>query len=166
MEKFRVGARVKFLDDIGSGEVTRLVDKDLVMVRTDDGFEYPVLKSELLISSDAEDMTGVNQEEVVLPQTQPVDEKKDIEKLLKRLAQKARAAGIHVIIATQKPSAEVINTVLRANLPAQLALRVRSAIESKVIMEESGAETLNGKGDAFLKADGKTTRLQCALFTQ
>jgi len=88
--------------------------------------------------------------------------KKDIEHQLKRLAQKARAAGIHVVIATQKPSAEVISTNLRSNLPAQLALRVKSSTESRVIMDETGAESLNGKGDAFFKAEGKTKRIQCA----
>ena len=88
--------------------------------------------------------------------------KKNIEAQLKRLAQKARAAGIHVIIATQKPSAEVISTNLRSNLPAQLALRVKSATESRVVMDEAGAENLNGKGDAILKADGKLQRIQCS----
>lgn len=95
--------------------------------------------------------------------TSDADDKKNIEDLLKRLAQKARAAGIHVIIATQKPSSEVISTSLRSNLPAQLALRVKSAIESRVIMDESGAETLNGKGDAFFKSEGELIRVQCGL---
>lgn len=88
--------------------------------------------------------------------------KKEIEAELKRLAQKARAAGIHVIIATQKPSAEVISTNLRSNLPAQLALRVKSATESRVIIDEAGAENLNGKGDGLLKADGRLVRIQCS----
>lgn len=88
--------------------------------------------------------------------------KKEIEAELKRLAQKARAAGIHVIIATQKPSAEVISTNLRSNLPAQLALRVKSATESRVVIDEAGAENLNGKGDGLLKADGRLTRVQCS----
>jgi S-DNA-T family DNA segregation ATPase FtsK/SpoIIIE len=88
--------------------------------------------------------------------------KKAIESELKRLAQKARAAGIHVIIATQKPSAEVISTNLRSNLPSQLALRVKSAIESRVVIDEAGAENLNGKGDALLKADGRLQRIQCS----
>lgn len=88
--------------------------------------------------------------------------KKEIEAELKRLAQKARAAGIHVIIATQKPSAEVISTNLRSNLPAQLALRVKSATESRVVIDEAGAENLNGKGDAILKAEGRLTRVQCS----
>jgi energy-coupling factor transporter ATP-binding protein EcfA2 len=88
--------------------------------------------------------------------------KKEIEQELKRLAQKARAAGIHIVIATQKPSAEVISTNLRSNLPAQLALRVKSGTESRVVLDEAGAENLNGKGDALLKADGKLRRVQCA----
>ena len=88
--------------------------------------------------------------------------KKEIESELKRLAQKARAAGIHVIIATQKPDAQVISTNLRSNLPAQLALKVKSAIESRVVIDESGAENLNGKGDSLLKADGRLIRVQCS----
>jgi hypothetical protein len=92
--------------------------------------------------------------------------KKEIEAELKRLAQKARAAGIHVVIATQKPSVEVISTVLRSNLPAQLALRVKSATESRVIMDESGAEMLNGKGDSYLKLGSASIRVQCALVSK
>jgi DNA segregation ATPase FtsK/SpoIIIE, S-DNA-T family len=94
--------------------------------------------------------------------TSEKEAKKAIEDRLKRLAQKARAAGIHLVIATQKPAAEVISTNLRSNLPAQLALRVKSPTESRVIMDETGAETLNGMGDAFLKCEGKLNRIQCA----
>ncbi|WP_225972840.1 FtsK/SpoIIIE domain-containing protein [Paracoccus jeotgali] len=94
--------------------------------------------------------------------TSEPDAKKTIEGHLKRLAQKARAAGIHVIIATQKPDASVISTNLRSNLPAQIALRVKSSTESRVIMDDPGAESLTGKGDAFFKASGVLTRVQCA----
>ncbi|MEM5472935.1 FtsK/SpoIIIE domain-containing protein [Hoeflea sp. AS60] len=94
--------------------------------------------------------------------TSEPDAKKTIEGHLKRLAQKARAAGIHVIIATQKPDASVISTNLRSNLPAQLALRVKSATESRVIMDDPGAESLTGKGDAFFKESGVLIRVQCA----
>ncbi|MGR6832001.1 DNA phosphorothioation-dependent restriction protein DptH [Aliivibrio wodanis] len=94
--------------------------------------------------------------------TSDKDMKKEIEAELKRLAQKARAAGIHLIIATQKPSADVISTNLRSNLPAQLALRVKNGTESRVILDEQGAEVLNGKGDAYLKSEGKLVRIQCA----
>lgn len=94
--------------------------------------------------------------------TSDKDMKKEIEAELKRLAQKARAAGIHLIIATQKPSGDVISTNLRSNLPAQLALRVKNGTESRVILDEQGAEVLNGKGDAYLKSEGKLVRIQCA----
>ena len=87
-----------------------------------------------------------------------------IESSLTRLAQKARAAGIHVLVSTQKPIVDVISTVVRGNLPAQLALRVRSATESHVILDEGGAEKLTGKGDALLKIGGSVTRLQCASY--
>ncbi|WP_227718291.1 FtsK/SpoIIIE domain-containing protein [Microbulbifer sp. Q7] len=94
--------------------------------------------------------------------TSEPETKKIIEAHLKRLAQKARQAAIHVIIATQKPDATVISTNLRSNLPAQLALRVKSATESRVIMDDPGAEALTGKGDAFFKESGVLTRVQCA----
>jgi DNA segregation ATPase FtsK/SpoIIIE-like protein len=95
--------------------------------------------------------------------TSDPSQKKTIEALLQRIAQKARACGIHLIAATQKPSAEVISTTTRSNLGAQLALRVRSATDSRVIMESPGAETLAGNGDAFLRLSGEEPiRLQCA----
>jgi DNA segregation ATPase FtsK/SpoIIIE, S-DNA-T family len=89
--------------------------------------------------------------------------RRQIEASVKRLSQKARACGIHLIIATQKPSAENISTTVRSNLPAQLALRCRGATESRIVMDEPGAETLNGKGDAFLKVADRLERIQCAM---
>lgn len=89
-------------------------------------------------------------------------DKSAIESSLQRLAQKARACGIHVIVATQKPSAEVINSTVRSNLGAQLALRVKTSSDSRIIMDETGAEALAGNGDAFLKDAGGVVRLQCA----
>ena len=94
--------------------------------------------------------------------TSDKESKEKIEASLRRLAQKARAAGIHVIIATQNPKADVISTNLRSNLPAQLALRVKGGNESIVIMGETGAETLCGKGDSFLKIGSSMKRLQVA----
>jgi hypothetical protein len=94
--------------------------------------------------------------------TSDPDEKKQIESLLKRLTQKARAAGIHVIAATQRPSADVISTTIRSNFPAQLALRVKSATDSRIILDETGAEALAGQGDAFLHTAKGTVRLQVA----
>lgn len=94
--------------------------------------------------------------------TSDPDEKRQIEALLKRLTQKARAAGIHVITATQRPSADVISTTIRSNFPAQLALRVKSATESRIIIDETGAEALAGQGDAFLHTAKGTVRVQVA----
>jgi len=98
--------------------------------------------------------------------TSDPEDKKHVEQLLGRLAAKARSAGIHIIIATQKPTAEVINSTLRSNLPAQLALSVKSSRESLVIMDAKGAEVLNGSGDAFLRLGGKLNRLQCAMVAE
>lgn len=94
--------------------------------------------------------------------TSDPEEKKQIEALLKRLTQKARAAGIHVIAATQRPSADVISTTIRSNFPAQLALRVKTATDSRIILDETGAEALAGQGDAFLHTAKGTIRVQVA----
>ncbi|PJE96978.1 hypothetical protein CUT44_11170 [Streptomyces carminius] len=94
--------------------------------------------------------------------TSDPEEKKKIEALLKRLTQKARAAGIHVIAATQRPSADVISTTIRSNFPAQLALRVKTATDSRIILDETGAEALAGQGDALLHTAKGTIRVQVA----
>ncbi|MGW3242366.1 FtsK/SpoIIIE domain-containing protein [Streptomyces sp. NPDC001070] len=94
--------------------------------------------------------------------TSDPEEKKQIEALLRRLTQKARAAGIHVIAATQRPSADVISTTIRSNFPAQLALRVKTATDSRIILDETGAEALAGQGDAFLHTAKGTIRVQVA----
>jgi DNA segregation ATPase FtsK/SpoIIIE-like protein len=94
--------------------------------------------------------------------TSDVEDKSRIEGLLRRLTQKARAAGIHVIAATQRPSADVVSTTIRSNLPAQLALRVKTATDSRIIMDEPGAEALAGQGDAFLRTAKGLTRVQVA----
>ena len=88
----------------------------------------------------------------------------EVENLLEKLSQKARAAGIHLIITTQKPSAKVLSTVIRSNLPAQLALKVSRVEDSRVILgDNSGAQKLNGKGDAlFNNGIGSPVRLQVA----
>jgi DNA segregation ATPase FtsK/SpoIIIE-like protein len=92
-------------------------------------------------------------------------ERKRIEKCLQRLSQKARAAGIHVIVSTQKPVVQVVNTVVKGNLPGKIALRVNTAIESKVILDETGAEKLVGKGDAIIRAGNGRTRTQFARYS-
>lgn len=92
------------------------------------------------------------------------DNKKEIESLLKRLSQKARAAGIHVILATQKPLASVVSSTIKANLPGVLALKVKTTGDSRVVIDENGAETLAGNGDSLFKnGAGKVVRVQCAI---
>ena len=76
---------------------------------------------------------------------------KDAEDSLKRLSQKARAAGIHLLISTQRPSAKVIDGVIRSNFPARIGLRVSSGSNSRIILGQNGAENLLGKGDMLMK---------------
>lgn len=90
------------------------------------------------------------------------DFKKEFEKQVMRIAQKGRASGVHLIIATQKPSGNVISTTLRSNLPSALALRVRDYHASRVIIDENGAEALIGRGDGIFKRQGSVERIQCA----
>jgi DNA segregation ATPase FtsK/SpoIIIE, S-DNA-T family len=79
---------------------------------------------------------------------------KEIEELITRLAQKARAAGIHLIVATQRPSVDVITGLIKANFPARLSFRVSSRIDSRTILDSMGAERLLGKGDMLLMLPG------------
>ena len=84
-----------------------------------------------------------------------------VEDYVVRLAQKARAAGIHLIIATQRPVAEVITGLIKANIPTRIALKVTNSLESRLILDRNGAEKLNGKGDLLFLANGKFEPIRC-----
>ncbi|MBE6229700.1 MAG: DNA translocase FtsK [Bacteroidales bacterium] len=88
---------------------------------------------------------------------------RDIEGPIARLAQLARAIGIHLVIATQRPTTAVITGNIKANFPARIAFMVRSSIDSKTILDEVGAKQLIGRGDALISTGGDLTRVQCAL---
>jgi DNA segregation ATPase FtsK/SpoIIIE, S-DNA-T family len=88
---------------------------------------------------------------------------KEIELPIGRLAQLARAVGIHLIIATQRPSVNIITGVIKANFPARLAFKVTSKIDSRTILDGSGADQLIGRGDMLLASGSDMIRLQCAF---
>ncbi|MGB5666728.1 MAG: DNA translocase FtsK [Maribacter sp.] len=88
---------------------------------------------------------------------------KEVETPIARLAQLARAIGIHLIIATQRPSVNVITGIIKANFPARIAFRVTSKIDSRTILDSQGADQLIGRGDMLFTQGNDVTRIQCAF---
>ncbi|PIE05915.1 MAG: cell division protein FtsK, partial [Sorangium cellulosum] len=93
---------------------------------------------------------------------------KEVEASIARLAQKARAAGMHVILATQRPSVDVITGMIKANFPSRIAFKVTQRNDSRTILDEQGAEHLLGRGDMLVKVNGsnETRRVQCPFVSE
>jgi S-DNA-T family DNA segregation ATPase FtsK/SpoIIIE len=93
---------------------------------------------------------------------------KEVEASVARLAQKSRAAGMHVILATQRPSVDVITGMIKANFPTRIAYRVAQKVDSRTILDEQGAEHLLGRGDMLIKLNGtnETKRVQCPMVSE
>jgi len=88
---------------------------------------------------------------------------KEVELPIARLAQLARAIGIHLIVATQRPSVNIITGTIKANFPARIAFKVSAAVDSRTIIDSKGAEQLIGRGDMLFSTGSETTRIQCAF---
>ena len=88
---------------------------------------------------------------------------KEVELPIQRIAQLARAVGIHMIIATQRPTTKVITGNIKANFPGRMAFRVTAQIDSRTILDTTGADQLIGRGDMLFLAGGEPVRLQCAF---
>ena len=88
---------------------------------------------------------------------------KEIEMPIARIAQKARAVGMHMVIATQRPTTNIITGTIKANFPARMAFRVTSQIDSRTILDQTGANQLIGRGDMLFSQGSNLIRIQCAF---
>lgn len=106
------------------------------------------------------DMPGMPYKFIVIDEFGDLALAEKVQNAVLRLAQKGRAAGIHIVIATQRPSADIINGTIKANFPTKVVFRTAKAVDSRVVLDEEGAEKLLGKGDLLFSSDSGIERLQ------
>ncbi len=140
-----------------------LSDEELFKVSTKPKIAVPREAEELIVPDRMPFIVIIVDELADLMQTAPAD----VESAIARITQKARAAGLHMIIATQTPRADVITGVIKANVPCRIAFQVSSPLDSRVILDENGAERLLGQGDMLYRPPGtsRMVRAQGVLVT-
>jgi S-DNA-T family DNA segregation ATPase FtsK/SpoIIIE len=167
-------ARYEKLPNLYTGEVVNLPDRAHLLleklVR-----EMETRNEQLQRAGVTSLSEGINRQVLDLPFIVVVVEEladllmqsREIETPLVRLAQKARASGIHLVLATQRPDATILTGLLRSNIPSRIALRVQKSTESKIILDEIGAEALLGKGDMLARVPphGEPVRVHGAKIT-
>ena len=119
-----------------------------------------MVKEGEISSGHARALLAFEDEELLIQTAEMQGKRKEFEKFLSMLAQKVRSLGIHLIIATQRPSANIVTGVLKANIPYRISFRLPSHTDSQTILDMSGAENLLGKGDMLLVTDSETIRMQ------